>query len=252
MFFPRLRRHAKWMFVLLAIFFAGGFVIFGVGAGGTGVGDIFRGNAGGNGDIPSVKDAREEVAKHPKSAAAYRKLATALQADNQTTESISALESYTTLKPSDTDALRELAGLYLSQASVYQQQAQIEQLQAADLTGGGVFGQGLDLGNGQSIGKDPITQAVEEQSNKKLTAAYSRTQSAYDKAKSTYQRLVARIPEDPSAQLELAQTAQQSGDTATAIAAYQRFVKLAPDDPNTPLVKQQIKQLQKNASGATG
>jgi tetratricopeptide (TPR) repeat protein len=252
MFFPRLRRHAKWMFVLLAVFFAGGFVIFGVGAGGTGVGDIFRGRSGGSGDTPSVKDAQEKVAKHPKSAAAYRKLATALQADNRTDESITALESYTELKPSDTDALRELAGLYLSQASTYQTQAQIEQLRVNEATGGGVFGQGLDLGNGQTIGKDPITSAVEEEANKTLTAAYSRTQSAYDKAKSTYQRLVAKIPEDPSAQLELAQTAQQSGDTATAIAAYENFVKLAPDDPNTPLVKQQIKQLRKAASSATG
>ena len=35
MFFPRLRRHAKWMFVFLAVALGGGFVIFGVGAGGT-------------------------------------------------------------------------------------------------------------------------------------------------------------------------------------------------------------------------
>ena len=46
MFFPRLRRHAKWMFVFLALVFALGFVGFGVGAGGTGIGDIFR-NSGG-------------------------------------------------------------------------------------------------------------------------------------------------------------------------------------------------------------
>ena len=36
MFFPRLRRHAKWMFVFLALVFGLGFVVFGVGAGGTG------------------------------------------------------------------------------------------------------------------------------------------------------------------------------------------------------------------------
>ena len=43
MFFPRLRRHAKWMFVFLAVALGGGFVLFGVGAGGTGVGDISPG-----------------------------------------------------------------------------------------------------------------------------------------------------------------------------------------------------------------
>ena len=31
MFFPRLRRHAKWMFVFLAVALGGGFVLFGVG-----------------------------------------------------------------------------------------------------------------------------------------------------------------------------------------------------------------------------
>ena len=46
MFFPRLRRHAKWMFVFLALVFGLGFVVFGVGAGGTGIGDIFRGSGG--------------------------------------------------------------------------------------------------------------------------------------------------------------------------------------------------------------
>ena len=32
MFFPRLRRQAKWMFVFLALVFGVGFVIFGVGS----------------------------------------------------------------------------------------------------------------------------------------------------------------------------------------------------------------------------
>src|SRR2546423_13452764 len=43
MFFPRLRRQAKWVFLLLAVIFAGGFVFFGVGSGSTGLGDLLRG-----------------------------------------------------------------------------------------------------------------------------------------------------------------------------------------------------------------
>jgi regulator of sirC expression with transglutaminase-like and TPR domain len=35
----------------------------------------------------------------------------------------------------------------------------------------------------------------------------------------------------------------------TAIAAYQRFLKLSPDDPNAAVVRAQLKQLKKNASG---
>jgi regulator of sirC expression with transglutaminase-like and TPR domain len=35
----------------------------------------------------------------------------------------------------------------------------------------------------------------------------------------------------------------------TAIAAYQKFLSLAPDDPNASVVRAQLKQLRKNASG---
>jgi tetratricopeptide (TPR) repeat protein len=44
LFFPRLRRQAKWVFLALAIVFAGGFIFFGVGSGSQGLGDIFQGN----------------------------------------------------------------------------------------------------------------------------------------------------------------------------------------------------------------
>ena len=41
LFFTRLRRHAKWMFVFLALIFGLGFVVFGVGSDqGTGIGDL--------------------------------------------------------------------------------------------------------------------------------------------------------------------------------------------------------------------
>src|SRR5712692_1110064 len=44
MFFPKLRAHAKWVFVLLVVVFAGGFVFLGVGSGSTGLGDLLNGN----------------------------------------------------------------------------------------------------------------------------------------------------------------------------------------------------------------
>ena len=58
MFFPRLRRHAKWMFVFLALVFGVGFVAFGIGASGTGIGDLFR-DSGGGSEAPSVSEARK-------------------------------------------------------------------------------------------------------------------------------------------------------------------------------------------------
>ena len=47
-----------------------------------------------------------------------------------------------------------------------------------------------------------------------------------------YKQIAKLQPNDPNIQLELAQAAQQAGDTAAAIAAYKTFLKLAPDDPN--------------------
>jgi len=242
MFFPRLRRHTKWMFVLLALVFGLGFVVFGVGAGGTGIGDIFRGRSSG-GTTKSVSSAQKEVKQHPGQPQGYRDLATALQADGKTDESIVPLERYTQLKPKDADAYGELAGLYLARANREQRRGQDAQLAAADVTGGSIFGANLQLGSGQTLGQDPVSQAVQTQSNTVLTDAYSKASAAYSKAESTYKRLVLVRPEDPSIRLQLATTAQQGGDIAGAIAAYKAFLKLAPDDSNAPLVKAQLKQL---------
>ena len=82
MFFPRLRKQAKWMFILLALVFAVGFVGFGVGSGSTGIGDLFNGKLfglGGNGSASgaSVGKAQKEIRQHPNQAKGYRDLATA-------------------------------------------------------------------------------------------------------------------------------------------------------------------------------
>ena len=65
MFFSRLRRHAKWMFVFLALVFGVGFVGFGIGANqNASIGDLLRGGGGTDGSI-SVSDAREAVREEP-------------------------------------------------------------------------------------------------------------------------------------------------------------------------------------------
>ncbi len=88
MFFPRLRRHAKWMFVFLAVALGGGFVLFGVGAGGTGVGDLFRGSS--SSGVPSISSAEKRTQESPKDVEAWRDLSTALQTDGQTDRAIAA------------------------------------------------------------------------------------------------------------------------------------------------------------------
>src|ERR671922_1037360 len=111
MFFPKLRRRAKWVFLLLALAFGIGFVAFGVGTGvsGTSLGDVlqdFLGRQGSPGE--AVDDAAKEAAANPDNAEAQLAYASALQTAGRTEDAIQALQTYTRLKPRDTDALRQL------------------------------------------------------------------------------------------------------------------------------------------------
>ena len=249
MFFPRLRRHAKWMFVLLALVFGLGFVVFGVGAGGTGIGDIFRGSGGTS--AQSVSDARSETEDRPKDPQAWRDLATALETEGQTEEAIVALNTAIDLDAKDGNALRELAGLHLTRATERQQDAQLVQIRAAFIAPAQGF-PSLIAPAGQSVVSDPITNAVNAVASQRINGALQDAQKEATLAVDAYKRLVALQPQDPNVQLELAQAAQQVGDATTAIAAYERFLKLAPDDPSAGVVRQQLKQLRGTAAAASG
>ena len=198
---------------------------------------------------PSVSKAEKKTEESPKDVEAWRELSTALQTDGQTDKAIAAQEQVVVLAPKDADALRELAGLYLAQANAKQQEAQILQVQAAYAGAGYDFPGAFASPAGQSLVNDAISVAIAEQSSTKLQALVSAAQAASAAGVDAYRKVAVLSPGDPNVQLELAQTAQQAGDTATAIAAYKAFLKLAPDDANAPIVKQQLKQLAPATSG---
>src|SRR3990170_4223865 len=201
MFFPRLRRHAKWMFLFLALAFGLGFVGFGVGAGGVGVADIFRGTGGASG-VPSISDSEQRVLDNPKDARAFRDLATAHQAAGNTDDAIEALESFVALRPRNVDVLRELAGLYLAQATDAQQRGQIADFRAAYLAPGTAVAGAIRLGD-KPLDPDPISQAVSGEITADSSAAYFEAQQASTKAVETYRRITVALPNDPTTQLEL-------------------------------------------------
>jgi tetratricopeptide (TPR) repeat protein len=246
MFFPRLRKQAKWMFVFLALVFGLGFVGFGVGAGGVGVGDIFRGSSSG---VQSVSDARAETEDRPRDPEAWRDLATALETEGETAEAVAALDTAIQLAPRDASSLRRLAGLRLALASERQRDAQLLQIAAVYRAPSQVF-PGLIGSAGQPIAQDPLASAVTGSVSDRVNAALQDAGLQASQAIDAYKRLVALQPNDPNVQLELAQAAQQTGDSATAIEAYAAFLKLAPDDPSAPIVREQLKQLR--ASAASG
>jgi len=240
MFFPRLRRQAKWVFLFLAVVFALGFVGFGVGAGGIGLGNVFQGVA--DSGIPSVGEAEKRASENPRDPVAFRELAQAYQADGRTDEAIEALERFAALRPKNADGLRELAGLYLAKASEAQQRANEANLRAAYLAPGATFASSIQIG-GKPLDPDPISSAVNTRLSTAVSAALGEAQQASASAVSTYERIAAASPRDPSIQLELALAAENAGDTARAIAAYEKFLRLAPEDPTAPQVRRTLKEL---------
>jgi regulator of sirC expression with transglutaminase-like and TPR domain len=251
LFFNRLRKNAKWVFVFLAVVFAGGFVVFGVGSSNLGLGDILNNNGGGGSGQPSVSKALKETQKDAKSPKAWRDLATAYDTQGDIPNAISAWTTYTSLRPKDVSAYDSLATDYQQQFTTQTNEAAALQA-AAQSTQSTNFGPPTSspLGRALSSVPDPISQQSSDAANQAFTTALQTRAATAQQLEQTYQQIVKlRKPAEPSDSFLLAQAAQNAGDTATAIAAYKRFVQLAPDDPNASYAKQQIKTLGSQPQG---
>jgi len=246
MFFPKLRRKAKPVFILLALVFGLSFVALGVGTGvsGTSVGDILSDifNTGGSG--PSLENAQKKVEENPKDLEALLALADAYQAENQAAGAIAALERYRGFRPKDVDVLKRLAGLYTIQAQEVQQRVAVIQASSQQQLFGQIFGPPPDTELGQALGNDPIAQAIRQQASERLAAAGEDVTAAYRRIAATYQELSLLEPEEPSNFLQLGQASQLAGDTEPAIAAYKTFLELSPDDALAPSVRAQLEALE--------
>jgi tetratricopeptide (TPR) repeat protein len=244
MFFPRLRRQAKWVFVFLALVFAVGFVAFGVGSGSSGISDILRGNffgGGGTSTSSLVKEKQKAIARNPNDISAYLDLAGLYQQDQDETKALATLTGAEQVAPKNFDVLNRIAGIYSGQAELERQAAQNAQIVYFEST---VSPPGLDPSStlGQAISGDPYSDVLKTRANE----AYSKMVSAFTKTETAYKKLVtaaAGTSQEANAQLQLAGAAQISGDTATAVDAYTRFLKIAPDSPNALAVRQTLEQL---------
>jgi Tfp pilus assembly protein PilF len=244
MFFPRLRRQAKWVFVFLALVFAVGFVAFGVGSGSSGISDILRGNffgGGGTSTSSLVKQKQKAIARNPNDISAYLDLAGLYQQDQDETKALATLSKAEQVAPKNFDVLNRIAGIYSGQAELERQAAQNAQIVYFGST---VSPPGLDPSStlGQAISSDPYSDVLKTRANE----AYSKMVSAFTKAETAYKKLVtaaAGTSQEANAQLQLAGAAQISGDTTAAVNAYTRFLKIAPDSPNALAVRQTLEQL---------
>lgn len=246
LFFNRLRKRAKWVFVLLTLAFALGFVLFGVGSSNvSGLGDIFNGIRGGSSGQTSIKKAEKATQTDPKNATAWHDLAVAYDTSGDIPGAITAWTTYTTLRPKDVDGLTQLASDYEQQFSTQTQEAAAAQADAQNAQASN-FGPPATspLGRALTSVPDPIGQAVSGDANQRFNNALSARQATAGRMVAIYQQIATlHNPPQPADQLLLAQAAQSAGNTQVAIGAYKKFIQLAPDDPNAAYAKQQIKAL---------
>ena len=249
MFFPKLRRQAKWVFILLALSFAIGFVVFGVGSGGgAGLGDLLQGGGGSSTSGPSVSDAQKKIDKG--NLVAYKELADAYRQDGNLDQAITAGEQYLKVRPKDYDYMRTIAGDYEGRASQQRDQAAAIQDEVTSSTGGTTFAPpgnsplGRALGNGGKIDQELTTAA-----NQKLTQLYSGLQGSYARATQLYQQVTSNSPNDVLLQLLLGNAAFQSRNNPVALKAYRRVIKLAPGSNEAAQARQQIQFMKTQPSG---
>ena len=240
------------IYVLLAVVFAAGFVLLGVGSGSGGVADVlsnlFHGSTGSS-VSSQIKSDQKKIAAHPRNTEPYLDLATLYQQQQDQAAATATLESALKVKPNDLDVLSRLASLYQSQAETARNAAADAQaaLAAANATPPGVD---VNSNFGQAFTADPLSQTLKTQA----TTAFTEVGTAFTKAESAYKRLAAAArgtSEEANAQLQLASiakdTLQVSGQpehARLAIAAYKRYLELEPQGVQATLAKQTIAQLQ--------
>jgi tetratricopeptide (TPR) repeat protein len=242
LFFIRMRKSAKPVYVGLAVVFAVTFAFLGVGSGTNGGLDQLFSNLNiFKKDKASVSAALDDVQKHPNDPAAYRRLATAYQAKGNTTGAIDAYQRLTTIKQKDAQAWGSLAGLQLAQAQQYQQEYaqayQAQQLAAPSVT----FKPTGKLG--EALGTNPIESAAANEANTVTNDLYQKTLLGYQNAVGSYKQLAKLQPNNANAQFQLAQAAQTAGDSATAVTAYKAYLRINPDTSTAAQIRQLIKQL---------
>jgi tetratricopeptide (TPR) repeat protein len=254
MFFPKLRRKAKWVFAFIALAFGLSFVVAGVGSGfGSGIGDylseLFNRQPGADVSA-SIDDARERVEANPEDPEARMELANALMADNQLEEAIVALEEYTELDPTNEEALQQLAGLYLIQANEADQRA--DRARAAGgvaFFGGELYGPVLS----EAFGSGPFLELQQQEASQAYSNAALAAENYHRQEAEVWDKLVALRPEDLSYLLELGRSKQQANQLADAITAYERYMEVAPeDDPTAEEVKTLVDQLKVAQAASDG
>lgn len=248
MFFMRLRRGAKWAFIVVVFAFGFSFLFAGVGSGGSG-GDIVQellGSRGGD----ALKSAEKEVAKNPRSTESLQRLAQAYVTKERRGDAIKTYKRSLKIKPNDLSAMSQLARLQEEITTLrWYRYAKLQTEMEV------VYGP-LNPDPLQTLaGTDPLISAYTSTMTTKLSQAYGSYIGAAKSWEDTYKRYVKAVPasnvlQKANVELELAQAATSAGDYPVAIKSYKTFLKLTPKSPLAPQVKKAIAELEKASTSA--
>jgi hypothetical protein len=240
MFFTRLRRQAKWMFVFLALVFAVGFVAFGIGGSGSGgFADFFQ-NSGNTASGPSVGDAMDKIEDGDRTA--YKELAEAYRTEGESEQAIAAGESYIRAQPTDYAFMRTLASDYEGKAARERDEANAITEELTNSTGT-TFAVPQNSTLGRALGMGRIDRELTTEANKRLGELYASIESSYGRASTLYERVARVENDDVLLQMLLATSAYQARKNGVAIKASQRVCRLAPGSPDCRQARDLIAQI---------
>lgn len=232
LFFSRLRRRQRWVFLALAVLFAVSFAALGVGSGTGGLAGIYNSILGSGGD--AISQANGEIQKGELSKG-YRDLATAYQSKGDILSAISTMQTYLKTKQGRTDSAGwELLGQYeRTQADTsYRQYLQVQQSAAIAAPSAALRPSDPTLAG--LLGTNPIdayyqqqTQAQAQPLLTSATTAYTASMTAYQHGAKTAKGKSART----TALQYLAQAAQFAGNTKVALHAWHEYLTIYPHAP---------------------
>jgi tetratricopeptide (TPR) repeat protein len=239
MFFMRLRRGAKWVFVLLVLAFAFGFLFQGVGGGGGG--DIISQLLGMRGTNP-IKSGEKAVKQHPNNASDWNSLALLYQGKLRYGDAIGAYEHYLKLKPNDLLGLSELAAVWKTVASQrWNDYSAIQQdVQSVSNPLGSTGDPVQNL-----TGANQLLTTYSNDVSAKAGAAYSFYLKAAKAWEGVEVRSLQATPKSDKlglaqAELQLGDAAANANDLKLTIKSYKTYLRLVPGSKLAPQVRKAL------------
>jgi tetratricopeptide (TPR) repeat protein len=264
-----IRERKGWIrgvFIVLILFFAGGFLLGGAGTGNNfSVSDLFNNNSSSSSsstNTGSVSSLLKAIAKQPKSGALYAQLSEAYTTANNPAAALTAAQKAVALRPTNVSDKKALAALYQAKANTLNSEAQAFYTQAYELQQQSPDSSPFNISSSSTSPlataiQDPFTQQQSQAISVQISSLETKSQTlateaiGYNtKALGQYHAIVEAHVGDAQSWLSYATTAEQIGNNKAALAGYQQFIKLVPSDPIAPQVRTKITSLKKTIAKA--